>query len=189
MAYNNYLTSPYNNGMSNPQYAIPAISDRINTLQGYSPYQYGNMNPMPMQQGMQPSPSQQDIPFVDGYEGAKLYPIPVGKKLLLMDSKDSKFYIKEIDPQGYPIIQSFRFEPLVGNAPNPEKEDSSESSPQEKVDFVDKSQFDDLKQDYINFKNTVVALVSQYQNTQPQQAPAVVSEPVEKGNSDKKGGK
>lgn len=165
MAYKNYLNNSIGN-YTNPQFDIPNITDRINTLQNYQPNAYNmySNQMMPNQQAVQQqNTNQQNIPFVNGYEGAKIYPVALGKKLLLMDTEDSKFYIKEIDSQGYPIIQSFKFEPLIGGtAPTNEKQQElSDSSTNEA--YIEKSQFDALKQDYENFKNSIAMFITQYQ--------------------------
>ena len=51
------------------------------------------------------------INWVNGFEGAKAALIPLDKPVLLMDSTDSKFYIKQINAQGAPVIQAYRFSP------------------------------------------------------------------------------
>ena len=188
MAYNTY---PYT-----PNYGTTAYNPYIQTMQrmsGMYPEQNYNMN-----QSQQMSPGQ-DIPFVDGYEGAKMYPIPAGKQYMLMDSREPKFYIKKLDNQGYPIISVFEFktaEPTQNNVIESNINTKSE-------DFLSKGDFDNLlknyemlKNDYEQFKNMVFQVASQLpimqtnQENIPQSGQdIVVNSPIEKTQNEKGGKK
>ena len=51
--------------------------------------------------------------WVNGEDGAKNYPVARGNTVLLLDSQDSKFYLKSMDLTGFVSIRKFRFEELV----------------------------------------------------------------------------
>lgn len=186
MAYNAYL----------PNYGTTSYNPYIQTMQrmgGMYPEQNYTMN-----QSQQMSPGQ-DIPFVDGYEGAKMYPIPAGKQYMLMDSKEPKFYIKKLDYQGYPIISVFEFKAAEQTQNNVSESNINIKS----EDFVVKGDFDNLiknyeglKNDYEQFKNMVFQLASQLpiiqtnQENIPQSGQdIVVNHPIEKGQNEKGGKK
>lgn len=86
--------------------------------------QYQNMmsqapqQPMPAPQVPQPQPQSQsqypssdNIVWVQGEVGALAYPQPApGHSVLLMDSEDSRFFIKSTDQYGRPLpLRKFRF--------------------------------------------------------------------------------
>ena len=80
-----------------------------NPQQGSANMMYG-ANPSAFMQPMAVSDNS-GINWVNGFEGAKAALIPIDKPVLLMDSTDSKFYIKQINAQGTPVIQAYRFSP------------------------------------------------------------------------------
>lgn len=82
MAYNNYF----------PQY-YPQI--------GYQPSGMPQNAPQMPQNG---SANQSNgIPWVQGENAAKAYPVASGQSVLLMDSEGSSFYIKSTDQSGMPL--------------------------------------------------------------------------------------
>lgn len=186
MAYNAYL----------PNYGTNSYNPYIQTMQrmgGMYPEQNYNMNPS------QQMSTGQDIPFVDGYEGAKMYPIPAGKQYMLMDSKEPKFYIKKLDYQGYPIISIFEFK-----AAEPTQNSITEGNINTKSeDFVSKGDFDNLlknyeglKNDYMQFKNMIFQLAGQLPIVQTNQEnmsqsgqDIEINTPIEKGQNEKGGKK
>lgn len=52
---------------------------------------------------------QTNITFVNGIEGAKAYQLSPNSSALLMDSDNSKFYVKTTDSLGVPKISSYSF--------------------------------------------------------------------------------
>lgn len=67
---------------------------------GYQPQNYQNS----------PSFSQNtNITFVNGIEGAKAVQLSPNSNVLLMDSDNSKFYVKSTDNLGVPKITSYSF--------------------------------------------------------------------------------
>lgn len=50
------------------------------------------------------------ILWVQGEEGAKAYPVPIGSTLLLMDSEEKRFFIKTTDASGIPMpLRTFEY--------------------------------------------------------------------------------
>lgn len=98
------------NPMMTPQQQMQQIEQRMAMYPNFSQQQ----PPMMPMASMQPMAVQNnsDINWVNGFEGAKAALIPLDKPVLLMDSTDSKFYIKQINAQGAPVIQAYRFEPI-----------------------------------------------------------------------------
>ena len=73
----------------------------------YNPYQ----NYVPQTQ-----PADNGIVWVQGESGAKSYFVSAGKSVLLMDSEDSKFYIKSADVSGMPLpLRTFTYEEQKGS--------------------------------------------------------------------------
>lgn len=52
---------------------------------------------------------QTNITFVNGIEGAKAYQLSPNSSALLMDSDNSKFYVKTTDSLGVPKVSSYSF--------------------------------------------------------------------------------
>ena len=67
------------------------------------------------------SQSTTNLVYVQGKAGAKAYPIMNGYTMMLMDSEDTKFYIKQTDAVGIPKLREFKFEEVV--EPEPEKKE------------------------------------------------------------------
>lgn len=58
-----------------------------------------------------------NIQYVHGEAGAKGYPLANGYTMLLMDSEDQKFYIKQTDASGMPFMKKFKFEEIIDTEP------------------------------------------------------------------------
>lgn len=87
--------------------AVVASSyDRING--NMSPYQnqFGYQN---YPQQTQPTPPQTNITFVNGIEGAKAFQLSPNSNFLMMDSENSRFYVKTTDSLGIANISSYSF--------------------------------------------------------------------------------
>lgn len=101
---------PIYNPMLTPQQQMQQIEQRMGLYPNMGMPINGNQQNM---QSMQPMAINDNsgINWVNGFEGAKAALIPLDKPVLLMDSTDSKFYIKQINAQGSPVIQAYRFYP------------------------------------------------------------------------------
>lgn len=105
------------NPMMTPQQQMQQAGQRLSMYSNFDP------NQMPMNAALQPSMQpmvvndNSGINWVNGFEGAKAALIPLDKPVLLMDSTDSKFYIKQINAQGVPVIQPYRFMPIEASVP------------------------------------------------------------------------
>ena len=88
-----------------------------------------------------------NIQYVQGEAGAKAYPVTNNYMMLLMDSEDTKFYIKQTDQFGIPKMRKFKFEEIV-------EED------QPKTEYVTKADFEELK-------NQVIAMQQPKEIAQP----------------------
>ena len=119
MAFTNYTYTPYQYGQVNP---IQPYQDRLTAMQ----QQY--------QQSIQPSQqvpqTNQGLLWVQGEAGAKSYLVAPNTSVLLMDSEDSIFYIKTTDQTGMPTLRTFKYTEVV---PGQEKTDMTEV-PKENLD-------------------------------------------------------
>lgn len=90
---------------------------------------------MPM---YQPATSE-GIIWVQGEVGARAYPVPPGKMMILMDSEDSVFYIKAVDQYGMPQpLRKFHFTEV-----HTEQKNLSETSQQMSPDkYITKEEFE-----------------------------------------------
>lgn len=102
--------------MYNPQYLNNNYSGPNNYL---APFQ-NRLNSYEQQAAVCQQPTSNNIVWVGGVEGAKSYNLPYNAAVMLLDSTDSKFYLKSTDSTGMPTIRAFRFEevPLVVEANN-----------------------------------------------------------------------
>ena len=67
---------------------------------GFLPQTY---NPMPQ-------PQSSGLNWCQGVTGAKAWYVPAGQTVLLMDSEDQKFYIKQTDTAGMPMpLRTFTY--------------------------------------------------------------------------------
>lgn len=95
--------------------------------------------PNPFSQSQTIPNSQPDIGngiiWVQGESGAKSYLVAAGRTVLLMDSEDSKFYIKSTDISGVPLpIRTFSYEELFSSPKTNEHES-----------YVTRDEFNELK--------------------------------------------
>ena len=99
----------------------------------YGQNYYGLPNdPMQMRQPYQvpqPQPQQSGFVWVSGEAGAKSYLVGSGQSVLLMDSEESRFFIKTTDQSGMPLpLRVFKYEEVTTdsrmqtNAVNPNEE-------------------------------------------------------------------
>lgn len=72
--------------------------------------------------------------YVQGEAGAKGYPVANGYTMLLMDSEEPKFFIKQTDQMGMPTMKAYRFEEIV--EPEPEK-----------IEYITKADFEEFKKE------------------------------------------
>jgi hypothetical protein len=72
--------------------------------------------------------------YVQGEAGAKGYPVANGYTMLLMDSEEPKFFIKQTDQMGLPTMKAYKFEEIV--EPEPEK-----------VEYITKADFEEFKKE------------------------------------------
>lgn len=81
-------------------------------MYGYNYYQpMDNLNQLKAQQQSSPI-------WVQGEAAAKSYPVAPGNTVLLMDSEQSRFFIKTTDQSGMPMpLRIFEFNEVTQNAP------------------------------------------------------------------------
>ena len=122
---------------------------------GYNPYQFGQVNPLQpqmdrlanMQAQYQPQVPQtnQGILWVQGEAGAKSYLVAPNTSVLLMDSEESRFFIKTTDNAGRPTLRTFEYrEVTAGDTPAPQKQ--PEMSMDDK--YVTRQEYNDLRGKY-----------------------------------------
>lgn len=81
-------------------------------MYGYNYYQpMDNLNQLKAQQQSSPI-------WVQGEAAAKSYPVAPGSTVLLMDSEQSRFFMKTTDQSGMPLpLRIFEFKEVAQNAP------------------------------------------------------------------------
>lgn len=89
----------FNNFSQNPSFNnyVPYNSYTANMYQQNQQYQSGNVN------------TDTNITFVNGVEGAKAFQLRPNQSVILMDSDNSKFYVKSTDSLGVAKISSYSF--------------------------------------------------------------------------------
>lgn len=97
-----------------------------NNLTYGNPYQPVYRNQSPVWQGTR---------FVSGFLEAQSYPTPPGTKVLLMDSQEDKFYIKENDFNGVSSVSQYSFSKI-------------EEPKQDTRDYITREEFDRWKENY-----------------------------------------
>lgn len=88
-----------------------------------------------------------NITYVQGEAGAKGYPVRGGFTMLLMDSEEQIFFIKQVDTMGIPTMKRYRFEEIV--EPEPAK-----------IEYITKADFE-------AFKDEIKALLTPAPKTRP----------------------
>lgn len=117
--YNGYPTIPYYN---------PLSTDRV----------------MPTQAQIQNPQVNQGILWVQGESGAKSYLVAPNTSVLLMDSENSKFYIKSTDQSGMPNLRTFEYKEISTNPSVGEPKGDTEHNDK----FVTRNEFNDLYDKY-----------------------------------------
>lgn len=123
---------------------------------GYNPYQFGQVNPLQPQmdrlanmqaqyQQQQAQPVNQGILWVQGEAGAKSYLVAPNTSVLLLDSEESRFFIKTTDNAGMPTLRTFEYQEVTaGASPGPQKQ------PEMNMDdkYVTRQEYNDLRGKY-----------------------------------------
>lgn len=125
--YGGYTSTPYYNPLQ-PQ------MDRLAQMQA----QY-----QPAQQPQVPQ-TNQGILWVQGEAGAKSYLVAPNTSVLLMDSEESRFFIKTTDNAGMPTLRTFEYKEVGVNATEPQKQ--PEISLDDK--YVTRKEYNDLRVKY-----------------------------------------
>lgn len=94
--------------MYNPQY----LNNSSNYL---APFQNRLNNYEQQAANMRPQPMSNNVVWVNGLEGARAYSLPYNAAVILLDTNDSRFYLKSTDPTGMPMIRTFKFEEVPTN--------------------------------------------------------------------------
>lgn len=89
----------------------------------------------------------QQLPRVNGLEGAKAYQIMPGCTVALFDANEDIFYVKSSDSAGFPSVRTFRFEEVQPQAP-------------ENKDFVSRKEMEEYVQQLI--RNTSTATETRF---------------------------
>lgn len=121
--------------------------------QSFNPYQYSfGQSPLfnvpqqsqQYQQSQAPAPQMQQtdgVRWVQGEAGAKASPVAPGHMAVLMDSEDSVFYMKAVDPYGIPQpLRKFRFTEEV--IEEPRKNLPQNSTQMDPSNYITKEEFD-----------------------------------------------
>lgn len=76
---------------------------------------YPVFNPYPAITPPISSQAQQTIQYVNGRSSAEAYQMPVNSNVLLMDSTQSRFYIKQTDASGIATIKTYEFKEVTAD--------------------------------------------------------------------------
>ena len=120
----------------------------INPYQPYQPY-YGQANYQPINYQQQPQQqgNNSSITWVQGETGAKSYLVGAGQSALLMDSEQSRFYIKSTDASGMPLpLRVFEYSEVTTQ---------NEAATPKTVapEYVSRSEFDAFKENVSKILN------------------------------------
>ncbi len=125
---------------------------------------YGNFQPYPQpypdrlaqiqnqyQQAVNVPQSQpqvnQGLLWVQGETGAKSYLVAPNSTVLLMDSENSRFYLKSADGAGMPNMRMFEYKE-VSNTPTNSLQGQSDVSKELDNKYVTREEYDGLKRQY-----------------------------------------
>lgn len=139
--YTPYMLNAMNYGMTTP-YQNQLMQ---NNMFGQQPQQImqgmGLQGNIPQMQ----TPKQDFIgSFVNNFDDVKSYPVPLGGTVMLMEKCSSKFYMKTIDNNGNPMINTYIFQDLSVTT------DSKKDETNNVVDNTDKNEIETFKQNVVN---------------------------------------
>lgn len=108
----------------------------------YQPHYYPAQIQMPQmpepRQTQQPQQNNNGLIWVQGEAGAKSYPVAPGSTVMLMDSEESRFYIKSADVSGMPQpLRIFDYTERTAQSKQPEVINAD--------GFVSRAEFEELK--------------------------------------------
>ena len=105
----------------------------------YQPYMQQIPTAQPVQ--AQPQPQQNSgILWVQGESGAKSFVVAPGQSVLLMDSEESKFFIKTADQSGMPLpLRAFTYNEVTA-----EQKSAPAAQPDPDMEFITRKEFDAL---------------------------------------------
>lgn len=96
------------------------------------PMMYAQQMPAPQ------SAQHNGVTWVQGEVGARAYPVDPGKSVMLLDSDESRFYIKSADSSGMPLpLRIFSYTEEVGTQSHENRIDTSQ--------FVTREEFNQWK--------------------------------------------
>lgn len=97
----------------------------------------------------QPQPQQinQGLLWVQGETGAKSYLVAPNSTVLLMDSENSRFYLKSADGAGMPNMRIFEYKEVL-NTPSNSLQGYSDVSKELDNKYVTREEYDGLKRQY-----------------------------------------
>ena len=119
-------------------YMLNPMNYNIMTAYQNQMMQPNNMFNQPVMQNQQMPTTKQDLigAFINSFEDVKSFPVPLGGTVMLMEKGTSKFYMKTIDNNGNPMINTYIFQDL--SVPIDGKKDTvvnEEGSKNELVEF------------------------------------------------------
>ena len=126
MPYNSYYPATYQSPMQNTQYMMPY------SQQASPQMQYSQVSAMPQQ-------TSGSIVWVQGKVGAKAYPTAPGTTALLMDSEDTRFYLKSVDASGMPMpLRTFYYTEEI------DAQQSNDDKPIDTSQFMTRRQVEEM---------------------------------------------
>ena len=129
MPYNSYYPATYQSPIQNSaQYMMPY------SQQSSPQMQYAQASGMPNQTSNNGS-----IIWVQGKVGAKAYPTAPGTTALLMDSEDTRFYLKSVDVSGMPMpLRTFYYTEEI------DTQQSNDDKPIDTSQFMTRRQVEEM---------------------------------------------
>lgn len=95
----------------------------------------------------QPQQINQGLLWVQGETGAKSYLVAPNSTVLLMDSENSRFYLKSADGAGMPNTRTFEYREVL-NAPQNALQTQFDTSKELDNKYVTREEYDGLKRQY-----------------------------------------
>ena len=129
------MANPYMGGYNYGQYYNPLQPQMDRLAQMQAQYQ---------QQQPQVPQTNQGILWVQGEAGAKSYLVAPNTSVLLMDSEESRFFIKTTDNTGMPTLRTFVYQEVTGAPQNTQKQ--TEENLDDK--YVTRQEYNDLRGKY-----------------------------------------
>lgn len=111
----------------------------------------------------------QGLLWVQGETGAKSYLVAPNSTVLLMDSENSRFYLKSADGAGMPNMRIFEYKEMLNAAPN-SLQGQCDNEKQLDNKYVTREEYDGLKRQYEAIMERLESINNYSENEQTSKA-------------------